>query len=48
MSPASKVANILGPGGKIAARLSAYEHRPQQLEMAEKVAAALAGNAPRE
>ncbi len=44
MSPASKVASILGPGGKIAARLSAYEHRPQQLEMAEKVAAALAAN----
>ncbi|MFO0905457.1 MAG: helicase C-terminal domain-containing protein [Pirellulales bacterium] len=34
-------ADILGPGGRIAARLSHYEHRPQQLEMADAVALAL-------
>ena len=37
------VTEILGPGGRIAARLPHYEHRPQQLAMAEGVAAALAG-----
>jgi ATP-dependent DNA helicase DinG len=37
------VAEILGPGGKIAARLPHYEHRPQQLAMAEGVASALGG-----
>ncbi len=36
-------ADILGPGGRIAARLANYEHRPQQLEMAEAVARAIAG-----
>jgi ATP-dependent DNA helicase DinG len=36
------VAEIIGPGGKIAARLPHYEHRPQQLAMAEGVASALA------
>lgn len=35
------VAEILGPGGQIARRLTNYEVRPQQLEMAETVAAAL-------
>ncbi len=35
-------AEILGPGGRIAARLPHYEHRPEQLEMAAAVAAALA------
>jgi ATP-dependent DNA helicase DinG len=35
-------ADILGPGGRIAARLANYEHRPQQLEMAEAVARAIA------
>jgi ATP-dependent DNA helicase DinG len=35
-------ADILGPDGRIAARLSNYEHRPQQLEMAEAVARAIA------
>ncbi len=35
-------ADILGPEGRIAARLSNYEHRPQQLEMAEAVARAIA------
>ena len=30
-------AEILGPGGRIAARMSGYEHRPQQLAMAEAV-----------
>jgi ATP-dependent DNA helicase DinG len=35
-------ADILGPDGRIAARLSHYEHRPQQLEMAEAVARAIA------
>ncbi|MCI0493122.1 MAG: helicase, partial [Planctomycetes bacterium] len=34
--------DILGPGGRIAARLPRYEHRPQQLEMAEAVAGAIA------
>ena len=33
---------ILGPGGRISARLTNYEHRPQQLEMADAVANALA------
>ena len=37
----SSVSTILGPGGKIAARLPHYEHRPQQLAMAEGVARAL-------
>jgi len=32
---------ILGPRGRIAQRLSAYEHRPQQLAMAEAVAEAI-------
>ena len=32
---------ILGPTGRIAARLSHYEHRPQQLEMADAVHRAL-------
>src|SRR5882762_5205983 len=35
-------ASILGPGGAIAERLSNYEPRPQQLEMAEAVAATIA------
>src|SRR5688572_27776486 len=34
-------AAILGPGGRIAARLKNYEHRTQQLEMADAVARAL-------
>ncbi|MEC9096277.1 MAG: helicase, partial [Planctomycetota bacterium] len=34
--------DILGPEGRIAARLNNYEHRMQQLEMAEAVAVALA------
>ena len=33
--------DILGPSGRIAARLAHYEQRPQQLEMAEAVAAAI-------
>jgi ATP-dependent DNA helicase DinG len=37
----STASEILGPGGKIAGRLPHYEHRPQQLAMAEAVAAAL-------
>jgi ATP-dependent DNA helicase DinG len=37
------IASILGPGGTIAQRLSNYEPRPQQLEMAEAVADAIAG-----
>ena len=36
-------ADILGPQGRIAARLKNYEHRPEQLEMAEAVAEAIAG-----
>ena len=35
-------AEILGPGGRIAARLPNYERRQQQLEMAEAVSSALA------
>lgn len=35
-------ADILGPEGRIAARLANYESRPQQLEMAEAVARAIA------
>ncbi len=35
-------ADILGPGGRIAARLTNYECRPQQLEMADAVARAIA------
>lgn len=34
--------DILGPGQRIAARLSHYEHRPQQLAMADAVAEAIA------
>jgi ATP-dependent DNA helicase DinG len=34
-------ADILGPGGRIAARLPNYEHRTQQLAMAEAVARAI-------
>jgi ATP-dependent DNA helicase DinG len=34
--------DILGPTGRIAARLPAYEHREQQLEMADAVSDALA------
>lgn len=33
--------DVLGPSGRIAARLQNYEHRPQQLEMADAVLAAL-------
>src|SRR5689334_16267185 len=36
-------ADILGPDGRIAARLKNYEERPQQLEMADAVARAIAG-----
>jgi ATP-dependent DNA helicase DinG len=35
--------DILGPQGRIAARLANYEQRPQQLEMARAVAAAIEG-----
>ena len=35
------VSDILGPTGRIAARLEQYEHRPQQLEMADAVERAL-------
>src|SRR5206468_4131743 len=34
--------NILGPGGAIARRLSNYESRPEQLDMADAVARAIA------
>ncbi len=37
------VADILGPAGRIAKRLAHYEHRPQQLAMADAVAAAIEG-----
>jgi len=42
MSIALTPAEILGPTGRIAERLDRYERRPQQLEMAEAVAAAIA------
>ncbi len=35
------VASVLGPGGSVAAKLGAYEARPQQLAMAEAVAEAI-------
>ncbi|MCS7306041.1 MAG: DEAD/DEAH box helicase [Thermoguttaceae bacterium] len=35
------IEEILGPGGRIAQRLPNYEHRPQQLEMAQAVAEAI-------
>jgi ATP-dependent DNA helicase DinG len=35
------VESVLGPDGRIARRLSAYEHRPQQLAMAQAVARAI-------
>lgn len=38
------IASILGPGGSIAQRLSAFESRPQQLKMAEMVAEAIKNN----
>ncbi|HWB13034.1 MAG TPA: helicase C-terminal domain-containing protein [Pirellulales bacterium] len=38
----SSVAEILGPSGRIAARLSHYECRPEQLAMAEAVSEAIA------
>jgi len=38
MLPATE---ILGPRGRIAARLASYEHRPEQLAMAEAVEAAI-------
>ena len=34
--------DILGPAGRIAARMTNYEHRPEQLHMAEAVSEALA------
>jgi ATP-dependent DNA helicase DinG len=37
------IAEILGPGGTVAQRLPNYEARPQQIEMAEAVADAIAG-----
>ena len=41
--PPLSVDDVLGPGGRIARRLGDYEPRPQQIEMARKVAEALAG-----
>src|SRR5262249_26386244 len=41
--PSMTVSSILAPGGAISRRLSNYEPRPQQLEMAEAVEAALDG-----
>ena len=37
------IADILGPTGRIAARLPHYEQRPQQLAMAQAVDAAIGG-----
>jgi len=41
MSNSLSPADILGPGGRIAARLPGYEHRSEQLEMADAVAKAI-------
>ncbi|MEO1971276.1 MAG: DEAD/DEAH box helicase, partial [Pirellulaceae bacterium] len=38
--------DILGPDGRVAARLSSYEHREQQVAMAAVVAEALASRSP--
>ncbi len=40
-SPSLTAASILGESGRIAKRLKTYEFRPQQLEMAEAVVAAI-------
>ncbi|HZT79641.1 MAG TPA: ATP-dependent DNA helicase [Gemmataceae bacterium] len=37
------IPSILGPDGTVARRLGSYEHRPQQLDLAEAVAEAIAG-----
>ena len=37
------VEDILGPDGLIAKRIPGFEHRPQQIEMAEAAASAMAG-----
>jgi ATP-dependent DNA helicase DinG len=42
---AQHAADLLAPGGPIAARLAGYEHRPQQLQMLDAVAAAFNDNA---
>ena len=34
-------AEVLGPGGRLAAALSGYQHRPEQVAMAERIARAL-------
>ncbi len=41
-SPQVALGDILGPGGRVAARLPHYEHRPEQLRMAEAIAQAIA------
>ena len=38
----SSITEILGPKGRIAARMKDYEHRPQQLAMAQAVGSAIA------
>jgi ATP-dependent DNA helicase DinG len=38
------LADVFSPGGALAAVIPGYRQRPQQLEMAERVAAAIAGN----
>ncbi|MDR1934896.1 MAG: ATP-dependent DNA helicase, partial [Candidatus Accumulibacter sp.] len=40
----SSLADIFAPGGVLAAGIPGYRLRPQQLEMAERIAAAIAGN----
>src|SRR5215467_7834745 len=42
MSGPLSVESILGPEGRIAHRLKAYEQRPEQLQMAHAVAEAIA------
>ncbi|HEX9102195.1 MAG TPA: DEAD/DEAH box helicase, partial [Polyangia bacterium] len=42
----SAIGDILGPGGALASAIAGYESRPSQLQMAERVADALARRRP--
>ena len=46
MSEAPSAEQILGPGGMLASALPNYEHRPQQLDMANAVSRALGERMP--
>ncbi len=43
MAPKDPIDAVLGPGGALARVIEGYEHRPQQVEMAKRVRAALDG-----